>query len=73
VGVDPSEPLAELDAFAARLAGGYGYEQDGDGTLSTALGVRTLDSTVVLDAGGRIVWRDSGPTDEATFAQAGLA
>jgi peroxiredoxin len=77
VGVDPSEPLADLDGFAARFGGGYGYVQDGDGTLSTALGVRTLDSTVVLDPGGRIVWRDPGPTDEATLraalAQAGLA
>jgi hypothetical protein len=25
VGVDPTEPLADLDAFAARFGGGYGY------------------------------------------------
>jgi hypothetical protein len=39
--------------------------------------VSTVDTTVVLDAAGRIVWRDPGPTDEATLraalAEAGLA
>jgi hypothetical protein len=38
--------------------------------LSGALAIRALDSTVVVDAGGRIVYRDAVPTDEATLRAA---
>jgi Redoxin len=70
VGVDPSEPLAELRDFAGRLGAGYGFVHDRDGTLAGALRVRALDSTVVVDATGRIVYRDAVPTNEATLRAA---
>lgn len=42
-------------AIGARPAGTYATDQNG--TAATALGVTTVDTTVVLDARGRIVWR----------------
>lgn len=77
VSPDPSDSLAAIRDFAGQAGARYGFVHDGDGTLAQALGVRSLDTTVVVDADGRIVWRDSVPTSESALrdalAQAGVA
>lgn len=76
VDADPSDSLDSLQRFADTVGARYGFVFDGDGTLTQALGVRSLDTTVVVDAAGRIVFRDAAPTSEATLrdalAKAGL-
>jgi peroxiredoxin len=75
VSADPTDSPAALRRFAD--AARYGFAHDKDGTLATAVGVRSLDMTVVVDSEGRIVFRDAVPTGEATLrralSRAGLA
>ena len=70
VDADPSDSLDSLQRFVDTVGARYGFVFDGDGTLTQALGVRSLDTTVVVDAAGRIVFRDAGPTNEATLRDA---
>jgi peroxiredoxin len=72
VDIDPAEPEADLAAFAGKVGAAYGFVHDRDGVLARAFGVRALDSTVIVDAAGRTVYRDAAPTDEATL-RTGLA
>jgi len=71
VDIDPAESAADLAAFANRIGARYGHVHDTDGTLSQALTVKALDTTVILDTAGRIVYRDATATDEATLRAAG--
>lgn len=77
VSPDPTDSLTAIRDFADQAGASFGFVHDGDGTLAQALGVRSLDTTVVVDADGRIVWRDSVPTSESALrdalAQAGVA
>ena len=77
VDADPSDSLRSLRGFRDVVGAGYGFVFDRDGTLTQALRARSLDTTVVVDAAGRIVYRDGYPTEEATLrealAKAGLA
>jgi peroxiredoxin len=77
VDVDPKEPVADLKTFADSVDARYSYVHDTTGVLTTAYAVRAMDTTVVVDAGGRIVYRDGVPSDEATLrgalAAAGIA
>jgi hypothetical protein len=70
VDVDPTESLAALQGFTDRVGVHYGFVQDRDGALAGALGVRAVDTTVVVDGAGRIVYHDAVPTDEATLRAA---
>lgn len=78
VDVDPIDQPSQTRAFF-HAAGdpAYAVARDQDGRLATAFAVRALDTTVVIDARGRVVYRDEVPTDLATLraalAKAGLA
>lgn len=69
VSADPTDSVDALRHFAGEAAADYGFVHDKEGALVTAFGVRALDTTFVLDAAGRIVFRDAVPTDEATLRQ----
>ena len=77
ISADPTDSPDALRRFAGEAAAGYGFVHDKEGALVTAFGVRSLDTTVVVDKAGRIVFRDAVPSDEATLrrslARAGLA
>jgi thiol-disulfide isomerase/thioredoxin len=78
VSVDPSETPGTLREFMSIVgAPRYPFAIDRDGRLVTMLRIRSLDTTVVLDPSGRVVYRDAVPTDEATLraalAKAGLS
>ncbi len=49
---------------------GYQVAQDQGGKLAAAFAVRALDTTVVVNPAGRVVWRDAVPTDTATLQAA---
>jgi peroxiredoxin len=74
---DPGDTFDSLAALADQAGIRYGLVHDRDGALTAALAARSLDTTVVLDAAGRIVYRDTVPTDEsglrAALSKAGLA
>lgn len=70
VDADPQDDLALVRQFAQEADVDYGFIRDGDGTLTQALDVRVLDTTVIIDAAGRIVFRDAVPTDEETLREA---
>jgi peroxiredoxin len=67
VDVDPSESVSDLKTFAEGIGARYDYVHDVTGELTAAYGVQAVDSTVVIDAAGRIVYRDTTSTDEATL------
>lgn len=71
IDADPSDSLPTLQGFV-RAAGNpaYPFAQDTHGELVTAFSARTLDTTVITDASGRIVFRDAVPSDEATLRAA---
>ena len=76
VSADPTDSASTLQQFAQFVGSPrYGFALD-DGTLVRRLGVRALDTTIVLDPAGRIVYRDAIPTEESTLraalARAGL-
>ncbi len=66
----PQRTLAALGDFSDQAGASYGFAHDSDGALAGALKVRALDSTMVVDAAGRIVYRDGYPTDEASLLAA---
>jgi len=68
---DPSETEKRLLRFK-QLAGvgdGLLWAIDREGRLARALGVVTLDTTIVLDAQGREVYRDGLPTPYSKLRQ----
>lgn len=70
VSPDPSDSIGALKDFAKQAGASYGFAHDNTGALAQALGVRSLDTTVVTDSAGKIVFRDGVPTDEATLRSA---
>ncbi len=78
VSSDPTDSETALRKFRAAAGdAGYPFAWDRDGALARRLAVSALDTTLVYDADGRVVFRDAGPTDAATLrsalAKAGLA
>lgn len=71
VDADPQDPLSSLRAFIDRVGDpGYAWAHDPNGAAVTAFQVKALDTTVVIDADGTVVYRDAYPTDEDTLRQA---
>jgi len=70
VSADTGEGVPELKRFADQVGATYGFAQDKDGALTQALDVGSLDTTVVIDANGTIVYRDAVPTSEQVLRSA---
>jgi peroxiredoxin len=70
VDIDPQATAAQIQQFAQAARAEYGFVVDRDATLVNAFDARALDTTVITDAAGRIVFRDAVPTDEKTLRQA---
>lgn len=69
IDADPNDTVGQLRAFMD-AAGNPPIEWAMDRTseVTRAYEVRALDTTVVIDRRGRIVYRDEQPTDYATLA-----
>jgi thiol-disulfide isomerase/thioredoxin len=78
VDADPVDQPAQTRAFF-HTAGdpGYAIARDHNGRLAGAFALRALDTTVVIDARGQVVYRDEVPTGlptlESALARAGRA
>lgn len=77
VDADPTDPLSSLQNFIQQVGHpGYAFAQDDHGALVNAFGVTALDATVVIDATGKVVYRNTTPitlqTLNAALEQAGL-
>lgn len=68
---DPSDSIDAIRRFR-RNAGGprYPFVWDSAGTLGTRFGVRALDTTIVYDRDGKVVFRDAAVTDVKTLRDA---
>jgi hypothetical protein len=71
VDADPADLESQTRAFF-HTAGdpGYAVARDQNGRLAGAFAVRALDTTVVVDPKGRVVYRDEVPTDLGTLRTA---
>jgi peroxiredoxin len=68
VSADPNDTPRTIESF--RRAGGIGempWAIDETGDFTRTLGVRALDSTVILDREGKVAYRDAVPTDAETL------
>ncbi|WP_157937087.1 peroxiredoxin family protein [Geodermatophilus chilensis] len=70
VSPDPNDNVEALRQFADQVDARYGFVHDKDGALTAALGIQALDTTVVVDADGTIVYRDGVPTSEPILREA---
>jgi len=57
-----------LRAFTEAVGARYGFVHDTTGLVTAAFTVNSLDTTVVVDKTGRIVYRDAAPTSESPCA-----
>lgn len=77
IDLDPSDSVESIRRFQRQVgAPRYPYIWDSTGKLGTRFAVRALDTTIVYDATGKVVFRDSAPTDvqtlRAAFGKAGV-
>lgn len=77
VDMNPSEPVEYLKEFARSVGDpGYAFAIDARGDLTKAFQATALDTTVVIDGSGEIVYRDEVPSNVRTIrfalAKAGL-
>ena len=77
VDADPSDSWSSLRSFARSVGSpGYSFAKD-NGQVDAAFGVNSLDTTIVLDASGRVVYRNIGGLDDAglraALAKAGVS
>ncbi len=71
VSSDPTDSEAALRKFRVAAGDtGYPFAWDRDGALARRFAVTALDTTLVYDADGKVVFRDAGPTDQATLRSA---
>lgn len=63
VSVDPTDTRQAIDTFMAAAGNPtYVVAHDLDGSVTQAYDVAALDTTVIVDAGGTVVFRDAAPT-----------
>ena len=70
VSADPNDTPETIAGF--RRAGGIGelpWAVDETGEFTRALGVRALDSTVIVDRDGKVSYRDARPTERTVLEE----
>ncbi len=77
VSPDPSDSLAAIRLFRRNSGGpSYPFVWDSAGALGRQYAVRALDTTIVFDKAGNVVFRDAAVTDvdtlRAAFRKAGV-
>lgn len=68
VSVDPSETERSIEEFneAAGIEDPLPTALD-DGTIAREFGVNALETTIILDREGKVVFRETGPKDKQTL------
>jgi peroxiredoxin len=71
IDVDPVDSAQALANFRDRyVGGGLHWVFDADQTLTRAFGVASLDTTVLIDASGRVAYRNTVPLSVTQLRQA---
>lgn len=71
IDIDPSSSVDGLDQFKlASGNGGFTWAFDIDQIVTNSYRVRALDTTLILDADGYVIYRDERPTDYKTLKNA---
>ena len=70
VSIDPSETEQSIEQFnnAAGMEEPLPTALD-DGTLAREFGVNALETTIILDREGEVVFRETGPKDKQALRQ----
>jgi len=69
IDADPADSQAQLEKFIDAAGNPpIQWAMDTTSEVTIAYGVRALDTTVIIDADGNIVYRDEWPTDYETMA-----
>ena len=68
VSIDPSETKQSIEQFnnAAGIEEPLPTALD-DGTVARTLGVNALETTIIVNREGKVVFRKTGPKDEQTL------
>ncbi len=68
VSIDPSETKQSIEQFndAAGIEDTLPTALD-DGTVARTLGVNALETTIIVNREGKVVFRKTGPKDEQTL------
>ncbi len=68
VSTDPQDTMQTIEDFRQRGdVGSLPWAVDQNGEISQSLGVNALETTVIVDREGEIVYRDSESTDYETL------
>ncbi len=68
---DPSDSVEAIRLFRRNVGSpGYPFIWDSRGALGSQFAVRALDTTIVYDAKGKVVFRDAAISDAATLKAA---
>jgi hypothetical protein len=68
VATDPNDTPQTIENFRQRgNVGSLPWTIDQRGEISRSLGVNALETTLIIDREGEIVFRDTGPTDLETL------
>ncbi len=65
--VDPGDTAADIQAFREASGLSKHWAHDAEGRVLKAFQVQALDSTIVIDRDGQIVYRDARPTSLAVL------
>jgi len=70
ISIDPSETEQSIEQFndAAGIEEPLPTALD-DGTIAREFAVNALETTIILDQEGEVVFRETGPKDEQTLRQ----
>ncbi len=70
VSIDPSETEQSIEQFnsAAGIEEPLPTALD-DGTVARTFGVNALETTIIVNRQGKVVFRETGPKDEQTLRQ----
>lgn len=69
IGVDRSESLEDLDAFAAREGATWPHALDEDGHVARSFGLRIIPKLIILDPEGRVAFAREGEVLPAAIAR----
>jgi thiol-disulfide isomerase/thioredoxin len=68
---DPTDSIAAINRFKGTIGDpDYPFVWNSTGSLGTRFAVRALDTTIIYDRNGRVVFRDAAPTDLKTLRAA---
>lgn len=69
IGADPTETMAQLDAFSREHGAAWPYALDRDGAIGRAMGMRVIPKLVIIDPEGVVVFEREGEVLPAAISR----